>query len=225
MGSQGMKPLVIFCDFDGTITMNDNIIAIMKHFNPDGWDLILNKAMNQNLSIQEAIGSMLGLLPASLKQEIIRFALDNMKIRPGFGEFITYCRDHQIQFLVTSGGIDFFVYPTLLPFGIPKENIYCNESDFSGENLVIVWPHPCDDQCDQHCGMCKATLIRSYSSEDYTRVMIGDSITDFAGAKLADIVFARSHLASECTKLQMPYHPYESFFEIMEQLNALRTSL
>jgi 2-hydroxy-3-keto-5-methylthiopentenyl-1-phosphate phosphatase len=220
-----MKPFVIFCDFDGTITMNDNIIAIMKHFNPDGWNEILQQAMSQSLSIQQAIGSMLGLLPASLKHEIIRFALDNMKIRPGFAEFVRYCREQQIHFLVTSGGIDFFVYPTLLPFGIPVEDIYCNESDFSGENLIIVWPHPCDEHCDQSCGMCKASLIRSYSAEHYTRVLIGDSITDFAGAKLADIVFARSHLASECGKLQMPFYAYESFFEVMDQLSVLKTSL
>jgi 2-hydroxy-3-keto-5-methylthiopentenyl-1-phosphate phosphatase len=219
-----MKPFVIFCDFDGTITMNDNIIAIMRHFNPDGWDEIVEKAMKQSISLQQAIGSMLGLLPASLKQEIIRFALDNMKIRPGFGEFVQYCRDQQIHFLVTSGGIDFFVYPTLLPFGVPQEHIYCNESDFSGENLAIVWPHPCDDHCHQGCGMCKATLIRSYSSEHYTRILIGDSVTDFAGAKLADLVFARSHLAAECTKLQMPFYAYESFFEVMDQLTVLKAS-
>jgi 2-hydroxy-3-keto-5-methylthiopentenyl-1-phosphate phosphatase len=224
MGSQGMKPIVIFCDFDGTITMNDNIIAIMKHFQPEGWDEILQKAMNQAMTIQQAIGSMLGLLPSSAKEEVIRFALDNMQIRPGFPELLSYCHMHKIQFLVTSGGIDFFVYPTLLPLGIGAEQIFCNESDFSREHIIIKWPHPCDNQCDQGCGMCKATLIRSYSPEQYTRILIGDSITDFAGAKQADIVFARSHLATECSKLQMPFYAYESFFEVMDQLNKFNAT-
>jgi 2-hydroxy-3-keto-5-methylthiopentenyl-1-phosphate phosphatase len=213
-----MKPIVIFCDFDGTITINDNIIAIMKHFQPDGWKEILEQAMNQTLSIQQAIGSMFALLPSSLKDEVIRFALDNMQIRSGFNEFIHYCRDNHIQFLVTSGGIDFFVYPTLLPFGIQSEQIYCNKSDFNHEHITIEWPHPCDELCDQGCGMCKATLIRSYSADQYTRILIGDSITDFAGAKLVDIIFARSHLANECSKLQMPFYAYESFFEVIDQL-------
>ena len=31
---------IIFCDFDGTITENDNIIAIIRHFNPPGWEPI-----------------------------------------------------------------------------------------------------------------------------------------------------------------------------------------
>jgi 2-hydroxy-3-keto-5-methylthiopentenyl-1-phosphate phosphatase len=216
-----MKKRVIFCDFDGTITINDNIIAIMKHFQPAGWEDIVEKLMDQTITIQKAIGSMFALLPSTQKDEVIRFALDNMQIRSGFNELLHYCQENDIEFLVTSGGIDFFVYPTLSPFGIKAERIYCNESDFSGQQIAILWPHPCDDACDQGCGMCKTTLIRSYSPEQYTRIMIGDSITDFAGAKLADYVFARSHLAAQCKKLQMPFYAYENFFEVIDQLPAL----
>ena len=39
------KERIIFCDFDGTITVNDNIVAIMKHFNPDGWEGIVEQIM------------------------------------------------------------------------------------------------------------------------------------------------------------------------------------
>jgi 2-hydroxy-3-keto-5-methylthiopentenyl-1-phosphate phosphatase len=220
-----MKPIVIFCDFDGTITLNDNIIAIMKHFQPEGWKDILERAMNQEISIKQTIGSMFALLPSSQQEKVTRFALDNMQIRPGFAEFLGFCREQQIQFLVTSGGIDFFVYPTLLPFGIEKEQIFCNMSNFNQEQIIIEWPHPCDALCIHDCGMCKATLIRSYPADRYIRILIGDSITDFAGAKLADYIFARSHLATECSKLHMPYFAYESFFEVLEQLTILKTTL
>jgi 2-hydroxy-3-keto-5-methylthiopentenyl-1-phosphate phosphatase len=220
-----MKQIVIFCDFDGTITLNDNIIAIMKHFQPDGWMEIVEKAMNQESSIRQTIGSLFALLPTSLKEEVIRFSLDNMQIRPGFAEFLSFCHEQEIQFFVTSGGIDFFVYPTLLPFGIDKQQIFCNESNFKQEQIIIEWPHPCDAHCSQDCGMCKATLIRSYPADQYIRILIGDSITDFAGAKLADFIFARSHLATECSKLQMPYYAYESFFEVIAQLTILKPTL
>jgi 2-hydroxy-3-keto-5-methylthiopentenyl-1-phosphate phosphatase len=220
-----MKPIILFCDFDGTITMNDNIIAIMKQFQPEGWKDILEKAMNQEISIKETIGSMFALLPSTLKDEVIRFAIANMQIRPGFSEFLSYCHEQQIYFLVTSGGIDFFVYPTLQPYGIEKDQIFCNTSNFNHERILIEWPHPCDEHCSQNCGMCKATLIRSYPADQYTRILIGDSITDFAGAKLADFIFARSHLATECGKLHMPYYAYENFFEVMEQLMILKTTL
>ena len=40
-GIRMSKERIIFCDFDGTITVNDNIVAIMKHFNPEGWEGIV----------------------------------------------------------------------------------------------------------------------------------------------------------------------------------------
>ncbi len=42
--------------------------------------------------------------------------------------------------------------------------------------------------------------------------MIGDSVTDFEGAKLADIVFARAHLVQLCKELNLNYYPFENFF-------------
>jgi 2-hydroxy-3-keto-5-methylthiopentenyl-1-phosphate phosphatase len=148
-----------------------------------------------------------------------------MQIRRGFAVFLNFCREQQFQFFVTSGGIDFFVYPTLLPFGIEKKQIFCNRSNFNQEQIKIEWPHPCDMNCTEDCGMCKATLIRSYPADQYIRILIGDSITDFAGAKMADFIFARSHLATECSKLEMPYFAYESFFDVIEQLTILKTTL
>lgn len=216
-----MRKTIIFCDFDGTITMNDNIIAIMRHFQPEGWELLLDQVMAKSISIKVCIGDMFSLLPSSLKTDVIQYALDNMQIRPGFSEFISYCENRGIEFLVTSGGIDFFVRPTLAPFQLPSDHIFCNQSDFSKEQMTILWPHPCDEHCGENCGMCKTTIIRSYDPELYLRIMIGDSITDFAGAKLADVIFARSHLAEECKKLNMPYYAYEDFYEIAAQLNVM----
>jgi 2-hydroxy-3-keto-5-methylthiopentenyl-1-phosphate phosphatase len=66
--------------------------------------------------------------------------------------------------------------------------------------------------------MCKATIIRRFPQDRYKRILIGDSVTDFEGAKLADIVFARSHLIELCEKLELPFYPFETFFDIIAQL-------
>ena len=47
-----MKQPIIFCDFDGTITTNDNLIAIMKHFDPPGWEPIKDEILAQTISIR-----------------------------------------------------------------------------------------------------------------------------------------------------------------------------
>ncbi len=213
--NQTAKKRIVFCDFDGTITENDNIIAIIRHFNPEGWEEIANKTIRQELSVREGVGRLFRMLPSSLQQEVVSFGIGNAKIRAGFKEFLAYCRENEIEFLVTSGGIDFFVYPILEPFGIPHEHIYCNGGDFSGERIEITWPNPCDGSCDNDCGMCKTTIIRRFPAERYERILIGDSVTDFEGAKLADRVYSRSHLTVKCQELGLPHHEYETFFDII----------
>jgi len=216
-----MSASVVFCDFDGTITLNDNIIAIMKHFQPSGWEAILAQLLARQITIQNAVSQMFVLLPSSCKNEMIQFAADNMVIRPGFAEFLAYCQAENIEFLVTSGGIDFFVYPALIHYGLKPQQIYCNQSDFTGPRIKIQWPHPCGTECSLGCGMCKPTIMNKYPPGQFKRILIGDSITDFAGATLAEIIFARSHLAIQCTNLHKPYYPYENFYDIIAQMRSV----
>ncbi|TBL79693.1 2-hydroxy-3-keto-5-methylthiopentenyl-1-phosphate phosphatase [Paenibacillus thalictri] len=222
MTDSAQKQSVIFCDFDGTITNNDNIIEIMKHFKPDGYEELVNQIITKDISIKEGVGKLFSLLPSSMEQEVIDYALNHATIRAGFQGLLDYCQANDIHFLVTSGGIDFFVYPLLKPFDIPAEHIYCNGSDFTGERIRITWPHPCDDACHTNCGMCKTTIIRSYPKDRYKRILIGDSVTDFEGAKLVDTIFARSHLIEMCEMSGMPYHPFTDFFDVIEVLKNQR---
>jgi 2-hydroxy-3-keto-5-methylthiopentenyl-1-phosphate phosphatase len=214
------KKRIIFCDFDGTITVNDNIVAIMKHFNPPGWEALVQQLVDKKISIREGVGAMFALLPTSRKEEIVNYAINNATIRDGFREFVDYCKDQGITLLITSGGIDFFIYPLLGQFPISTDHIYCNASSFEGSTIEILWPNRCDEQCATDCGMCKTSIIRSYNPEHYERIIIGDSITDFEGAKLVDTIFARSHLIDMCKQLNYPYYSFETFFDIMKQLEA-----
>lgn len=218
MNSLSAKKPIIFCDFDGTITANDNIVAIMEHFKPDGVEQIIDDIIHKRISLREGVGSMFALFPSSRKDEIITYALKQAIIREGFPELLAFCKQHDIPFLVTSGGIDFFVYPLLTPYDLKPEQIYCNGSDFSSEQILITWPHACDEHCKNDCGMCKPRVIRQYPSDQYFRMMIGDSISDFEGAKLADLIFARSHLQEKCEQDGKPYVPFETFHEVIAYL-------
>ncbi|MEF3301744.1 2-hydroxy-3-keto-5-methylthiopentenyl-1-phosphate phosphatase [Paenibacillus sp. GYB003] len=217
-----MKRPVIFCDFDGTITESDNIVAIMKHFDPPGWEPLVEQVVTNKISIREGVGRMFELLPSSSKEEVAQFVFGTANIRPGFPELLQFCRERDIEFLVTSGGIDFFLLPLLAPFPIDPGRIYCNASDFSGERIRIVWPHRCDEHCANDCGMCKTTIIRRYPQTDYFRILIGDSVTDFAGAQLADLVFARSHLIAKCEQLGLPFVPFETFLDVVRHLQTIQ---
>lgn len=225
MNGGNERKRVIFCDFDGTITINDNIVAIIKHFDPPGWEPIVQDVLAQRISIREGVGRMFALLPASMRAEVVDYGVNNVRIREGFADLLAYCKEQDIEFYVTSGGIDFFVYPVLERFGIPVDHIYCNGSDFSGDRIEITWPNPCDEHCHNDCGMCKTTIMRRFPASAYDRLLIGDSVTDFEGAKQADLVFSRAQLTTKCRELGLPHVEFETFHDIIRFLRTERTTV
>ncbi|MBB2479572.1 2-hydroxy-3-keto-5-methylthiopentenyl-1-phosphate phosphatase [Bacillus sp. APMAM] len=210
MGGGEVKQPIIFCDFDGTITNSDNIISIMKHFAPDGWEQIKNQVLSQAVTIEEGVGKMFSLLPSGYKDEIVQYVKQNATIRDGFQDFVQFTKSKNIPFYIVSGGIDFFVYPMLESFG-PFQAVFCNHGDFSSENIQIKWPNPCDDHCSNGCGCCKTSIIRKLTNESHFKIVIGDSITDLEAAKVADLIIARDFLADKCKELGLPYYPFQTF--------------
>jgi 2-hydroxy-3-keto-5-methylthiopentenyl-1-phosphate phosphatase len=215
-----MKRPVIYCDFDGTITESDNIIAIMKKFAPANWEEIKDQILSQKISISEGVGKLFSELPSNQRDEITKFAIENAKIREGFSEFVEFARTENIPLYIVSGGIDFFVYPILEKFG-PFEGIYCNNSDFSGENIKILWPYTCDSSCQNECGCCKPSIIRKINKdEECFTIVIGDSVTDLEAAKQADYVLARDLLEEKCSEWGLNYNGFTTFHDCIDEIKS-----
>jgi len=215
-----MKKPIIFCDFDGTVTNNDNIIAIMKRFAPPEWEAIKDDILAERISIQQGVGRMFSLLPADRKEAITKYILQTAVVRDGFSEFVSYTRNNSIPLYIISGGIDFFVYP-LLEGLVDQEHIFCNGSDFSGKEIRILWPHTCDEHCNNQCGCCKPSLLRKLAGEEDYTIVIGDSITDLQAAKLAHHVLARDFLLQKCIEQGIPHTPFTTFFDVIGFLESL----
>jgi 2-hydroxy-3-keto-5-methylthiopentenyl-1-phosphate phosphatase len=216
-----MKKPMIFCDFDGTITNSDNIIAIMKRFAPPEWERVKDDILDGRLSVQKGVSYMFSLLPSSLKEEIVAFLLENATIREGFADFVAYVKKTDIPFYVVSGGIDFFVHP-LLEKWIEKEHIFCNSARFDRETIEIIWPYSCDEHCRNQCGCCKPSLIRKLANEEHSIIVIGDSITDLQAAKLADHVIARDFLLQKCRELNLSHTPFTTFFDVIDFFEEMK---
>jgi 2-hydroxy-3-keto-5-methylthiopentenyl-1-phosphate phosphatase len=213
-----MTQPVIFCDFDGTVTDSDNIIAIMKRFSPDGWEEIKDQILSREISISEGVGRLFSLLPSAIKEEIIEFAITNAKIRAGFREFVEFAKAQEIPLYIVSGGIDFFVYPILNEYG-PFAGIYCNGSDFTGQFIKILWPHECDSLCTNECGCCKPSIIRKLDQDQKRfKIVIGDSVTDLEAAKHADFVLARDLLQEKCVEWEINHQGFTTFYDCIEEI-------
>lgn len=53
---------IIACDFDGTVTSSDTIIAIMQRFAPADSRAILTQILDRTLSVKEGVTSLFNLL-------------------------------------------------------------------------------------------------------------------------------------------------------------------
>lgn len=215
------KQMVIFCDFDGTITEKDNVIDTMKKFAPPQWKEIVMEMFEERKTLKEGINELFALIPNEKKEKIVDFIVTKAVIREGFADFLSFCQQENIQFLVTSNGIDFFIEPILQPYREKINKIYCNSSDDSAPYIKILWPHPCDEHCQADCGMCKSSIIRSYNNDEYFKIVIGDSITDLEGAKHADFIIARSYLLDKCRELNLPHASFDTFHDCIQAIKKI----
>jgi 2-hydroxy-3-keto-5-methylthiopentenyl-1-phosphate phosphatase len=215
------KPF-IFIDYDGTITEEDTIIAIMEEFAPQEWVKLKEETLSRQISVRKGVGGMFSLLSSEKKRAIISFAKKRTRIREGFGDFLRFCEANNFDFRVLSGGLDFYIYPILERL-VPREKVVCNRADVSAPNIQVVWAYPCDPYCHLDCGACKVSLIRTYDPASFYRVLIGDSVTDFGAAEIADRVIARGSLLSQCQERGIPATPFNHFHDVIQSIKNDQT--
>ncbi|HVO33209.1 MAG TPA: MtnX-like HAD-IB family phosphatase [Elusimicrobiota bacterium] len=209
------RPLVVFCDFDGTIAEQELILQIFERFCPPGWETIARAVGERRKPVGEGIAELCGLIPSSKKDEIIAFAKGAIRFRDGFLEFLKFCRPNGLQFNVCSGGVDFFIQPILEPYTEYIDHIYSMAANLSGDRIRLQTTDSCDT-----CGLCKAKVMARHPGT--IRILIGDGVTDVHGAREASLVFARGKLRGYLDQDGIPYQSFESFHDIIGALSRFQ---
>ena len=218
------KKLIIFSDFDGTITEHDVIVMIMEKFAPPEWIQIKDKILyERSITLKDGVEKLFSLIESNKKNKIIDFVKKEAKLRVGFIEFLDFCEKEKIDFKVLSGGLDFFVEAVLENHKDQLE-IFCNVGNFDFEKIKIDYKYlPKNCTLCGDCGCCKIEIIEQYPKEKFTRILIGDSLTDLAASKVADVVFARGDLIKYLEQENISCIPFKDFHEIKKQLISSST--
>ena len=207
--------IVVFSDFDGTITEKDVILMIMEEFAPPEWLEIKDKILHKrSITLKDGVEKLFNLINSESKDKLITYVTKNVKIRTGFKDFLDFCNFNKMVFKVVSGGLNFFIEP-LLESHKDSLEIICNDADFNSERIKINYKYlPKNCNLCGNCGCCKIEIIEQYPKEKYKRVLIGDSLTDLAASKVVDLVYARSHLIEYLRQENISYIPFENFYDI-----------
>ncbi len=203
---------VVFCDFDGTITLNETLRASFLHFLPELAAPTLAALDAKQITLRDALVELVAALPVGCEAEMIAFMRDE-PLRPGLLELLEYLAQEQIPFVVLSSGFSFYIEAMLTPFRHLIFAVHALDPVSVGSHMRLELNHDHPREA-----MPKAWVMREYSAD--SRIVIGDSMSDFEMAAEADVVFARDRLLTEMRTRQIAATPYETFYDVRTSLIA-----
>lgn len=215
-----MNKIIVFVDFDGTITIRDTNEAILIRFT-DGerWKVIEEEWVRGNISSQEHFRQHFDLISADL-HSLVAYVYSEGAIDPAFHDFVRYCSERQIELLILSDGFDVFIEAVLsrerltLPF-------ICNKLERSNGRWHFTFQQDTrgDDGRDW-----KQSVVDDYKALGYRTVCIGDGLSDRGAIMASDIAFVKkgSELDSWCEQQRIACPRFESFKDLLVALRRDR---
>lgn len=212
------QDLLIFCDFDGTITRRDLGDEVFRQYM--SINLLQRRLVSRELAIADYWQQLCANLPPSATEEsMVEFALAE-ETDPYFRPFVEFCRESSIPLHIVSDGFSTYIRPVLEREGAGDIPRFCNQLLFGPGTPEPMFPLA-SESCNCLCASCKRNAVLSMSADDSIIVFIGDGYSDFCAAEHADIIFAKSNLAAYCTRNRIPHYPFHTFFDVTRILKKL----
>lgn len=207
-----MKKTIVFSDFDGTITLHETFVDLLKKFSTPGLaDRLMAQMYAQTLTLRKGVTQLLESIPSDQYLNIIEFSKTH-PIRSGFPEFLDFLESHDVPCVVVSGGIRIMVETVLEEFKPRLAGLHAVDLDASGDYFNVIPNYAGETEL-----VAKVNIMAKYEFDQ--SIAIGDSITDFNMAMAADLVFARDRLAKYLDEQGKSYVPWNDFFEIRDYLD------
>jgi 2-hydroxy-3-keto-5-methylthiopentenyl-1-phosphate phosphatase len=205
-----MTDRIVFCDFDGTITVEDTFVKVCRHFAEDTVNRLLKEIFKGTLSLKDGIRQIVESIPSNRYGDMLDF-VNGTPLRPGLERFLDYLDARNIPFVVISGGLRGLVLRQLGPVAERAAAIYAADVDTSGERLRVM--------SDFEEGTELVNKKKIMDTYRYTEaIALGDGVTDQGMAMAASLVFARKHLADFLEKNNHPYAVWDDFNDVREAL-------
>ena len=146
--------------------------------------------------------------------------IDGISLDSKFKEFYEFCKQLGFPLTILSEGMDYYISRILNNngFDIPY---YSNKFVYPDSQNKVGLEFPYSDSECKRCGCCKRNLLLNMTGDDEISVLIGDGFSDTCVAEYADIVFAKSSLASYCWKNNITYFDYKDFADVQKKLEKI----
>ena len=156
-------------------------------------------------------------MSAAREPEFLRL-IDQHAVDPAFPALVADLRAHDIPVQVVSDGFDAYVKPMLAQAGLSDLPFQSNRLVFQNGSIKLQFPHERPGHDPR--GGWKAGPVRALQAQGWRVAYAGDGMSDWAAARAADLLFARSQLAERCKQDGIPYHPFEGMRDVHDWVRA-----
>ena len=207
----GNDDLIIFCDFDGTISLRDVGNRLFHHFSDGRSDEQVGRWRADEIDYRQCLEQEAALMRPIAESELFEF-IDGFAIDPSFPSFAAFCRRENLPLYILSDGLDIYITRLLERNGLRDLPVRANHGQLVGGRLQISWPHH-DPACTA-CGNCKGIQMRRLRRPGGTAVFIGDGKSDLCALPEADLLLAKGFLADYCRHHGLSFVPFASFADV-----------
>ncbi|MGM0411302.1 MAG: MtnX-like HAD-IB family phosphatase [Bacillota bacterium] len=213
--------LVIFSDFDGTISIQDVNDEIFKKFGDEHSQEIEKKLKNNMISDRKAMEKQYERLDMS-KNDFESFIYNNINIDPYFKEFYKMVKENDLDFSIISGGFIEYIIIALNKANISFDHpIYASTINFLKDNTKPNFLHDIKE-CKEifgPCGNCKNKILKKMDNKKI--IYIGDGLTDRCVADMVDLLLVKSNsiLENYCINNNISYNPFNTFKDVKNIVN------
>ena len=134
------------------------------------------------------------------------------RIDPAFPPLVDDLRSQGAEVEIVSDGFDFYVSRMLAAAGLTDLPFTANQLGFRNGEIVLEFPH---ERTNGPTGAgWKAGHVRRAKARGRRVAYVGDGFSDLQAAPLADLLFAKSHLATHCDAHGIAYHSFSTLADV-----------
>jgi len=215
--------MIVFTDFDGTITQRDVTDEILAQLAHPSWRDVEQEWTRGLIGSRECLERQIALVSASAAD--LDALIDSIPIDPAFAAFYRFTHQRGIPLYVLSEGFDYVIARVLKRAGLdgPVRNglqVFSSALRVDGRRLTPSFPHSAQP-CEHGCGTCKAALLRRFGKEKAPVIFIGDGLSDRFAVEEADVVFAKRQLLAYCREHGKECRPFDTFADVQQAVSQL----
>lgn len=212
--------LAVFCDFDGTFSVQDVGSTLAQRHAGDERPKAWARYERGEITAWQYNMEILDGLPLS-QAEVERF-LETIELDPGAKTLVRWCEEQGVPFRILSDGFDTNL-DRLQELLDVRFSYDANHLRYEGD-LWRLAPGCPSETCGCGTGVCKRGRIDVVRAEhpDATLVHIGNGrVSDYCGAVAADLAFAKDTLAIELEKHGEAFERFETLHDVIPRLEAI----